>query len=77
MDRLLLLLPLLPLVSALLTQLLSTRLDRGVARISVIGGLLTFLLAASLLVLMLGGAEESTFQIGDSWGSLALIRSAS
>jgi NADH-quinone oxidoreductase subunit L len=70
MDRLLLLLPVLPLVSALLTQLLGARLNHRVAQISVIGAVLTFLLSALLLGLVLSGAGVATLKLGESWGSL-------
>jgi NADH-quinone oxidoreductase subunit L len=70
MDRLLLLLPVLPLVSALLTQLLGARLNHRVARISVVGAVLTFLLSALLLGVVLSGAGVTTLKVGESWGSL-------
>jgi len=49
MEKLLLLVPALPIVSALLTQLLSGRLGQQVARISVAGTALTFVVAAAVL----------------------------
>lgn len=70
MDRLVLLLPLLPLMSALLTQLLSARLQRRVSRISVIGGALTFLLAGLLLILLIGDAPAVRYAVGENWGSI-------
>ena len=70
MDRLVLLLPLLPLMSALLTQLLGARLQRRVSRISVIGGALTFLLAGLLLILLIGDAPSVRYAVGENWGSI-------
>jgi len=70
MDQFVLLLPVLPLASALLTQLFSTSMDRRVSRISVTGGVLTLLLAVFLLILMLSGYPVAQHQVGDSWGSL-------
>ncbi|MEZ5449011.1 MAG: hypothetical protein R3E89_08425 [Thiolinea sp.] len=49
MDQLVLLLPALPLLSALCTRLLSGVMDRGVVRIGVAGNLLTLALAASVM----------------------------
>lgn len=70
MDQLILLLPVLPLLSALLTQLFSADLGRRVSRISVTGGVLTFLLAAGLLGLVLSGKPPTLYSVGATWGSL-------
>jgi NADH-quinone oxidoreductase subunit L len=70
MDQLVLLLPSLPLVSALLTQLLSKTMARHVAYISVAGGGLSFLISAILLGLVLSGEAISRLALGGSWGSL-------
>ncbi len=53
MEKIILLVPLIPLLSALLTQLLFPRMGRQAARISVIGSLLTFLFAVATLWLVL------------------------
>ena len=55
MDSLILLLPALPLASALLIHLTASALQQRVARISQVASLLTFLLAATLLGLGLAG----------------------
>ena len=72
MERLILLLPALPLLSALLTHLLSGILGRKVAYLSVTAGILTFALACGLLWLTL--AEDASYQIAlsGSWGILLL-----
>ncbi|MGB5201597.1 MAG: proton-conducting transporter membrane subunit [Sedimenticolaceae bacterium] len=70
MDQLVLLLPSLPLVSALLTHLLSRKMAGNVAYISVAGGALSFLISAILLGLVLSGQEVSCLVLGESWGSL-------
>ena len=70
MDQLVLLLPSLPLVSALLTHLLSGTLGRGVSRISVAGGTVSFVFAAIMLGSILSGQETSRLALGSSWGSL-------
>ena len=69
-DRLVVLLPTLPLISALLTHLLSGTLGRGVSRISVASGFVAFVIAAILLGSILSGHEASHVATGDSWGSL-------
>lgn len=70
MDQLILLLPVLPLLSALLTQLFGADLGRRVSRISVAGGVLTFVLAAGLLGLVLSGKPPTLYSVGGTWGSL-------
>ena len=70
MDRLILLLPALPLASALLIQLTATTLQHRVARISQVASLLTFLLAATLLGLGLSGEAPALHRLGSHWGSL-------
>ncbi|MGD8956559.1 MAG: proton-conducting transporter membrane subunit [Chromatiaceae bacterium] len=70
MDQLVLLLPSLPLVSALLTQLLSRTMARNVTYISVAGGIVCFLISAILLGLVLSGEPFSRLALGGSWGSL-------
>jgi NADH-quinone oxidoreductase subunit L len=70
MDRLILLLPALPLASALLIHLTATTLQQRVARISQIASLLTFLLAATLLGLGLAGDAPALHRLGSHWGSL-------
>ncbi|MBT8430516.1 MAG: NADH-quinone oxidoreductase subunit L [Gammaproteobacteria bacterium] len=70
MDQLVVLLPTIPLVSALLTHLLGGVLGRSVSRISVAGGTASFLIASILLGSVLSGHEVSHVAAGDSWGSL-------
>ncbi|MFA9462437.1 NADH-quinone oxidoreductase subunit L [Thiohalorhabdus methylotrophus] len=60
----------LPLVSAGLIQLLSTRLGRGGARLSVAFVVATFVLAAVTLGLALSGADSKQVALGHSWGVL-------
>ena len=70
MDSLVLLLPALPLLSALATHLAAPRLGRGVARISVGFAVAALLLAGFLLVLSLSGQSPHSHRLGDAWGSL-------
>jgi NADH-quinone oxidoreductase subunit L len=70
MDRLILLLPALPLASALLIHLTAGTLRHRVARISQVANLLTFLLAATLLGLSLSGEAPALHRFGSHWGSL-------
>lgn len=70
MDKLVLLLPLLPILSALLTHLLSTSMGRGVVRIGMANSIIILILSAFLLSLKLSGYEESLHSFGGSWGSL-------
>ncbi len=72
MHELVLWLPALSLISAVLTHLLGGAMGRGVAQISVAGGVLTFLLAIYLLVLSLmsEGPSISLHALGPSWGGL-------
>lgn len=70
MDKLILLLPALPLLSALLTRLLSGVLGRGVVRIGLLGSILVLLLAAFLLWLKLMGQDAGLHAVGATWGSL-------
>jgi NADH-quinone oxidoreductase subunit L len=70
MDRLVLLLPAIPLLSGLSMSLLSGIWGRSVVRIDLAMGTLTVALAASLLGLKLAGYQNSFHSVGDSWGSL-------
>ncbi len=70
MDQLAVLLPSLPLVSAVFTHLLGRQLGRGVSRISVAGGAISVLIAALLLGSVLSGQETSHLALAGSWGSL-------
>ena len=70
MDQLVLWLPALPLISALLTHLMGGVLGRGVANISVAGGVLTFVLAVYLLILVFMGQDPQLYMLGTSWGGL-------
>jgi NADH-quinone oxidoreductase subunit L len=72
MERLIVLLVALPLVTALLTQLLAPRLGRRVARVSIGGLAATFGVAALLLGRMLSGAGAREIVLGESWGVLLL-----
>ena len=64
------LLPGLPLLSALVAQLLSPIWKRDVVRISVWLSAAAFGVAATMVILTLTGSESGTVQIGESWGSL-------
>lgn len=70
MDQLVVLLPAVPLMSALLTHLLNGRLGRNVSQISVAGGVVAFLTSATLMGLILSGQEVSRLAADGSWGSL-------
>ncbi|MCB1737370.1 MAG: NADH-quinone oxidoreductase subunit L, partial [Gammaproteobacteria bacterium] len=70
MERLLLLIPALPLISALLVHLLDEPLGRRVARLSIGFSLTGFVAAATVLGVALGGAEPRTLGFGLAWGSL-------
>jgi len=69
-NQLVLLLPSLPLASALLTHLMSGSMARRVSQISVAGGILSFLIAAILLGSVLSGHDVAQVAVGDAWGSL-------
>jgi NADH-quinone oxidoreductase subunit L len=71
MEKIILLVPALPILSALLTHLLARNLGRQVARISVIGILLTFAFAAFTLWIAVTGDSPKTVFLGD-WASLLL-----
>lgn len=70
MDQFMMLLPGLPLLSALLTHLLSRALDRRVAQLSVGLALLTFIVAGVLLGHALVGDGARTVALAPSWGIL-------
>nr|CAA6830911.1 MAG: NADH dehydrogenase, subunit 5 [uncultured Thiotrichaceae bacterium] len=70
MDKLILLLPLLPILSALLTHFFSGYLGRGAVRIGLVNSVIILILAGFLLSLKLSGHEESLHALGGSWGSL-------
>lgn len=70
MEKLIALLPALPLLSAILTHLSSAPLERRVARISVAASVLTFLLAALLLALALTGQPPTQTALAGSLGIL-------
>ncbi len=72
MERLMLAVVALPLVSALLTQLLSASLGRQVARISILGLGATFVCAAVLLWQVAHAPEPGQIALGGSWGVLLL-----
>src|SRR5690625_25142 len=71
MEQLIIALTALPLLSALSIQLLSARLGRRAARLSVAATSVTFALAVAMLSLSLGGASEEVVLAG-SWGILRL-----
>jgi NADH-quinone oxidoreductase subunit L len=68
MNSLILLVPGLPVLSAMLTHLLAPRAGRGVARISVGFTLLSFLSAVALLVLAIVGEPSQAVGLGRDWG---------
>ncbi|ALP51899.1 oxidoreductase [Candidatus Tenderia electrophaga] len=70
MEKIILLIPTLPLLAALLTYLLARRLGRQVVRISVIGTLLAFVAAAVALWLTLSGHAAHTVALHDTWLTL-------
>jgi NADH-quinone oxidoreductase subunit L len=70
MQGLVVLLPALPLLSALLTHLFTRPLGRHVARLSVAGALLTFLLSGLLLWLAFDQPGGQQVALGDAWGIL-------
>ncbi len=70
MDKLVLLLPLLPLLSALLTRLLSGTLGRNVIRVGLIFSIANLLLAGGLLWLQLDGQATRLHTLGSFWISL-------
>jgi len=72
MERLIILLPLIPLLSALANHLWSHKLGRQVARVSVNSSILTFGIAVLLLVLMLKYDLSGQVSLGGNWGILLL-----
>lgn len=62
MGRAILLLVLLPLVSATITHFLSTRIGRQAIRVSLIGAWLTLAVAISVFVMAIAGAEPSQWK---------------
>ncbi|HBU29384.1 MAG: oxidoreductase [Thiobacillus sp. GWE1_62_9] len=72
MDKLTVLLPATPLLSALLIALLADRPRRRIARLSVSFAVLTFLLAAASLAFYLADGQPHWVSLGQSWGSLYL-----
>ncbi len=69
-NQLVLLLPALPLASALVTHLSGSVIGHRSARISVAGGTLAFAVAAVLLIAAIVGEDPSHTAIADGWGSL-------
>ncbi|MDZ7803181.1 MAG: proton-conducting transporter membrane subunit [Thiohalophilus sp.] len=72
MEQIIILIAGLPILSALLTQLLGSRMGRRVARLSVLGTLLTFGLAVAALWLVLAGHGPETVSLFGS-GALLLL----
>ena len=70
MERLVILLPLIPLLTALITQVWSGKLGRDVSSISVKGGILNFGVAIVLLILVLGDDLTGQVALGATWGIL-------
>lgn len=70
METLIVLVPTLPLVSALITQMLSARMGRKVVRLSVASALLTFLLAVVLLAFAIAGDTPREIALATQWGIL-------
>lgn len=70
MAQLIILLPLIPLLSALVIHLRSEALGRQAARISVNASVFTFVLAIVLLVLMISEDISGQIALSDSWGIL-------
>jgi len=68
MNSLIVLVPALPIISAILTHLLAAGLGRRVARVSVGLTFLTFLAAVTLLVLALMGEPKQIVSLGGQWG---------
>lgn len=68
MQQLILLVIVLPFVSAIMTQLFSARLGRRVASLSVVFAWLTFLFACATLWLALSGADASEYVLLHNWG---------
>ncbi len=72
MEQIIILIAGLPILSALLTHLLSSRIGRRVARLSVLGTLLTFGLTVAALWLVLAGHDPQTVSLFGS-GALLLL----
>ena len=70
MERLIIVVVFLPLISALLIQLFAGRIGRSIARISVVFTTLSFILSSVLLALALMGSEIQTFPLGSSVATL-------
>jgi len=68
MNSLIVLVPALPIVSAILTHFLAATLGRRVARLSVGLTLLTFLVASTLLTLAIMGEPKQAVSLGQGWG---------
>ena len=69
-DILLILMILVPLLSALLAQVLTPILRNATAHISISGSVITFAVTFSLLVLALSDEAVSQVQVGSGWGIL-------
>jgi NADH-quinone oxidoreductase subunit L len=70
MDKLIILLVALPLLTAFVAQVLSNKLGRRVVSLSVAAGTLTFALAVLLLAFKLSGHGTSRIVLAPVWGSL-------
>lgn len=70
MEKLIILLPALPLLSALVNHALSKQLGHRTARVSVAAAIVTFVLAAVLLGQALNDNDASRVALGNTWGIL-------
>ena len=70
MEKLIILLPALPLLSALVNHFSSDQLGRQAAKLSVSTSIVTFLLAAFLLAHAMSSDSVGEISIGDNWGIL-------
>jgi len=66
MEQFIIVVAVLPLISALLIQLFSGRFGRGIARVSVAATVISFLVSCFLLSWALGGNDPQAIQIGNT-----------
>lgn len=72
MEQFVLLLPILPLTAAFLSQMLGQKLGRSVATLSVRFGLVAFMLASLLLGVLFTTGQTTEIRMGGSWGILTV-----
>ena len=70
MQYLIVMVPTLPLLTAVMAYLLSARLSQRVAQVSVVSMLLTFAGSLGLLALALTGQTQMQIDLGNGWGML-------